>query len=309
MRSIYKLGLLMILTFLVLNGRICNAGKVSAEDCTKVGTECSGITHAVCNKTSLKCQCDAGFKEDSTGGSTCIKKKVSEVVCTNGGSECSTITHSSCAATLKCKCGTGYGEDTTDGSTCVSSASSHNIQSKQRVSEVVCSNGGSECHVITHSSCDATLKCKCDTGYGEDTTDGSTCIQTTNNLNTNQQNKRRVSEVVCTDGGNECDTIVHSACDVPSLKCKCGTTYAEDSTDGSTCVMKVASIVCSENGSQCASIDHAECDLTATKCKCSDGFKMTADKCAPAGNTGVSASLAYTVLALPVILAIKVTMM
>ncbi|XP_060594753.1 major surface-labeled trophozoite antigen 417-like isoform X2 [Ruditapes philippinarum] len=250
MRSIYKLGLLMILTFLVLNGRICNAGKVSAEDCTKVGTECSGITHAVCNKTSLKCQCDAGFKEDSTGGSTCIKKKVSEVVCTNGGSECSTITHSSCAATLKCKCGTGYGEDTTDGSTCVSSASSHNIQSK-----------------------------------------------------------RRVSEVVCTDGGNECDTIVHSACDVPSLKCKCGTTYAEDSTDGSTCVMKVASIVCSENGSQCASIDHAECDLTATKCKCSDGFKMTADKCAPAGNTGVSASLAYTVLALPVILAIKVTMM
>ncbi|XP_060585276.1 protein jagged-1a-like [Ruditapes philippinarum] len=309
MSCIYRLGLLVILTFLVLKGRICRADKVSAKVCTDGGSECNTLTHSTCNTTSLKCQCNTGFKEDNTDGSTCIKKKVSEVVCTKGGSECTPVQHSVCGTSLKCKCDTGFGEDTTDGSTCVQGANSHNLQSKQRVSEIVCTNGGHECTAITHSACGTSLKCKCDTGYQEDTTDGTTCVQTTNTLNTNQQSKRRVSEVVCTDGGNECASIVHSACDAPSLKCKCGTTYAEDSTDGSTCVMKVASVACSENGSQCASIDHAECDLAATKCKCIDGFKMTADKCAPAGNTGVLATLAYTVLALPFILAIKLTMM
>jgi inosine-uridine nucleoside N-ribohydrolase len=60
----------------------------------------------------------------------------------------------------------------------------------ERVSEIVCTNGGHECTAIQHSACGTSLKCKCDTGYQEDTTDGTTCVQTTNTLNTNQQSKR-----------------------------------------------------------------------------------------------------------------------
>ncbi|XP_060605160.1 cell death abnormality protein 1-like [Ruditapes philippinarum] len=156
MGSIHWLGLLMILTFLVLNGHICSAGKVSAEVCSKDGTECNTIANSACDVPSLKCKCIAGFKEDSTDGSTCVEiKKVSEVVCPNGGSECNAITHSACATTQKCKCDTGYGEDTNDGSTCV-----------KEVDSTDCTVQGTECSSIGHAECDSTThKCKCSDGF------------------------------------------------------------------------------------------------------------------------------------------------
>jgi hypothetical protein len=53
----------------------------------------------------------------------------------------------------------------------------------EKVSEVVCTKGGSECTPVQHSVCATSLKCKCDIGFGEDTTDGSTCVQGANSHN------------------------------------------------------------------------------------------------------------------------------
>ncbi|XP_060556695.1 transmembrane cell adhesion receptor mua-3-like, partial [Ruditapes philippinarum] len=185
--------------------------------------------------------------------------KVTETSCTKGtANQCEHTQNAECddaETDSKCKCSDGFAEDRTDGSTCV-----------KTVSGTTCDANGNECNSISNSQCD-TNSCKCNDGFvmNVDVCDADT--------------SGKVTETGCTKyATDQCKHTPNAECDnvETGAKCKCSDGYAEDITDGKTCVkIKVTETGCTKDASdQCKHTPNAECDNanTDSKCKCSDGF-------------------------------------
>ncbi|XP_060586315.1 cell death abnormality protein 1-like [Ruditapes philippinarum] len=321
MNALPGIGLLLVFTCLGLPDitKCQNTAKVSAVVCQNAGTECDNIDHADCGDTQ-KCKCNAGYKEDTNDGSTCVK--IIGGSC-SGTAACPGDANTVCKNSL-CVCADDYVEKT-------------NVCTKPRVSSIACPTG-SECDNIDHSTCDTpTHKCKCGAGYVENSSDGDTCVQDS------QQTKPQVSNVVCSTTGTECSAIPFAVCDKPTnLKCKCKDGYKKDSNSGSTCIKVLGThcsgssdctgatysactnskctcttgyserdnvckkllntVTCSANGKECDKLDHAECDGKG-RCTCSAGFTMNVDLCT-AKNSGTTLTMKLGIFVLPVLVAI-----
>ncbi|XP_060587692.1 uncharacterized protein LOC132743179 isoform X2 [Ruditapes philippinarum] len=82
-----------------------------------------------------------------------------------------------------------------------------------KISETSCTSNG-DC-TVQDSVCDTVKsKCKCNTGFVEDTP-GTACVSSGGQTHT------KVDSTVCTAQGTECNSIDHAECDSTAQKCKC----------------------------------------------------------------------------------------
>ncbi|XP_060556698.1 cell death abnormality protein 1-like [Ruditapes philippinarum] len=223
--------------------------------CTKAAltTGCNADTDCEQNSScgdDTNCACNSGFKLNANEDG-CVEK-VLEDVCdeTNG---CPALSNTECTGG-KCMCKNGYAEK--------------NSLCTKTVSGTTCTANGNECDHILNSHCGAG-KCQCNDGFVMNV---DVCAADTSG---------KVIDTGCTkDAAVQCTHTENAECDnaETGAKCKCSDGFAEDRTNGKSCVKTVSGTTCTTAGTECDAIANSHCD--ASKCKCNDGFVMNADVCA-----------------------------
>ncbi|KAL4224618.1 hypothetical protein ACF0H5_015316 [Mactra antiquata] len=185
-----KVCLVVILLSVIATDNVFAA--VSGTACTANGTECVGITNAVCDTALTKpvCKCKDGYTEESDSkcqpdlNSPCIDGDT----CTTNNAACVGDTGSKL-----CKCSSGFKDDGSGG--CI----------PDKALNETCT-AKAECP--TNAVCQTT--CQCDSGYKQD---GDKCVL------------KVVSDLDCTDAdASKCPD--NAVCE--NNKCQCGIGYVEE---------------------------------------------------------------------------------